>query len=358
MSRASLRSVLLTGGAGFIGVNVAAHLARVGWHVSILDNLSRTGSRNNLSWLLHKFPDRVEFVPGDVRNIGVVNASVAGKQAVIHLAAQVAVTSSVVEPRLDFEVNAFGTFNVLEAVRLHAPDATFLFASTNKVYGALGGWQLSQVNGRWEPSDGHVGVSESEPIDFHSPYGCSKGAADQYVRDYSRCFSLRTVVLRQSCVYGEHQFGNEDQGWVAHFAHSVVQRRPITIYGDGHQVRDLLDVRDLSDLCGLCIERIDDCSGRIFNVGGGPENSRSVLNVLQSIEAEVGFTSAYTFSDWRPGDQPYYVSDVSLAREVLDWRPRVDFDQGLHDLVSWVNSLQDQNGVLALDAGPIRQPAN
>jgi CDP-paratose 2-epimerase len=353
-----LRSALLTGGAGFIGVNVAAHLAQLGWHVSILDNLSRTGSRTNLSWLRHKFPDRVEFVPGDVRNMGIVNAAVVGKQAVIHLAAQVAVTSSVVDPRLDFEVNALGTFNVLEAVRLHAPDAALVFASTNKVYGALEGWELSRVNGRWEPADGRVGVSESEPIDFQSPYGCSKGAADQYVRDYSRCFSLRTVVLRQSCIYGEHQFGNEDQGWVAHFAHAVVQRRPITIYGDGHQVRDLLDVRDLSDLYELCIERIDDCAGRIFNVGGGHENSRSVLHVLQSIEAEAGIDCEYTFSDWRPGDQPYYVSDVSLAREVLNWRPRVEFDQGLHDLVTWVKAVRGQPTDLELDSSAFGLPAS
>lgn len=353
-----MRSLLLTGGAGFIGVNVAAHFARLGWHVSIFDNLSGSGAKANLSWLKDNVQGRVEFVSGDVRDVDTVNPAVVGKQAVIHLAAQVAVTSSVVDPRIDFEINALGTINVLEAVRLHAPDAILIFASTNKVYGALEGWQLSLINGRWGPADGRVGVSESEPMDFHSPYGCSKGAADQYVRDYSRSFSLRTVVLRQSCVYGEHQFGNEDQGWVAHFAHAVVQRRPITIYGDGHQVRDLLDVRDLSDLYELCIERIDDCSGRIFNVGGGPENSRSVLSVLQSIEAEVGNASAYTFSDWRPGDQPYYVSDVSLAREVLGWRPRVDFDQGLHDLVSWVNSLQGQSGILALDAGPIRQPTS
>jgi CDP-paratose 2-epimerase len=235
MSNTSARSVLLTGGAGFIGVNVAAHLARTGWQVTILDHLSRAGTEANLRWLQQTFPDRVEFVSGDVRNVNVVNAAVTGRQAVIHLAAQVAVTTSMVDPRADFEVNAFGTMNILEAVRLRAPDAVLLFASTNKVYGSLEGWPMKRVNDRWEPADGRVGVAETEALDFYSPYGCSKGAADQYVQAYARCFGLRTVVLRQSCIYGEHQFGNEDQGWVAHFAHSVVDRRPITIYGDGHQ---------------------------------------------------------------------------------------------------------------------------
>ncbi|TME96961.1 MAG: NAD-dependent epimerase/dehydratase family protein, partial [Chloroflexi bacterium] len=243
------RRVLITGGAGFLGVNVAAHLAGQGWHVTVLDNLSRAGTHRNLAWLQESQGANVEFVEHDLRHHAGLDAHVKGQDAIVHLAGQVAVTTSLVDPIADFEINARGTLNLLETTRLHSPNAAFVFASTNKVYG-----QLPKNN---------VACKETQPIDFHSPYGCSKGAADQYVRDYARCFHMNTVVLRQSCIYGAHQYGTEDQGWVAHFVHSILKDRPLTIYGDGTQVRDLLDARDLSRLYQLVIERIDDARGEI-----------------------------------------------------------------------------------------------
>jgi CDP-paratose 2-epimerase len=242
------------------------------------------------------------------------------------------------DPQTDFEVNARGTFNVLEAVRTLAPDAMTVFASTNKVYGGLDQWKLEKQGVRWLPDQGVKGVDEREPLDFHSPYGCSKGAADQYVRDYSRVYGLRTVVLRQSCVYGEHQYGNEDQGWVAHFVYSVLDQRPITIFGDGFQVRDLLDVRDICRLYIACLANFDACNGKVFNVGGGPDNARSVIEVLHSIEQLMETDAHYSHDDWRPGDQLYYVSDIARLQESLGWRPQVSFEEGLEHLVNWVRA--------------------
>lgn len=329
------RDILITGGAGFIGVNAADHFARQGDQVTLFDNLSRSGTERNLEWVTAAHPEAVRFVRGDVRDPDALKAEVAGRSAVIHLAAQVAVTTSLTEPATDFGINAQGTFNLLEAVRLEAADAPVLFASTNKVYGALEDWELEPTATRWMPAADTAGVPESQPLDFHSPYGCSKGAADQYVRDYARCFGLKTVVFRQSCVYGAHQYGNEDQGWVAHFVHSLVAGRPITIYGDGRQVRDLLDVRDLCRLYELALDGIDRCTGQVFNIGGGHGNTRSVLEVVLDIERLLESDAHYSFSDWRQGDQPYYVSDLTWAREVLGWAPSVPFAQGLDDLVEW-----------------------
>src|SRR5438128_658577 len=295
------RRVLITGGAGFLGVNAAAHLAGQGWHVTVLDNLSRAGTHRNLAWLQE------------------------GQGAIVHLAGQVAVTTSLVDPIADFEINARGTLNLLETTRLHSPNAAFVFASTNKVYG-----QLPKNN---------VACKETQPIDFHSPYGCSKGAADQYVRDYARCFHMNTVVLRQSCIYGAHQYGTEDQGWVAHFVHSILNERPLTIYGDGTQVRDLLDARDLSALYEIAINDIDKTRGEIYNVGGGEPNQRNLLQVIEHIGRLVTKKPQYTFSDWREGDQAYYVSDISKAKAQLDWEPTIQFDRGLKDLVAWAAAL-------------------
>src|SRR5947207_15510859 len=255
------RRVLITGGAGFLGVNAAIHLIKEGWQVTLLDNLSRPGTERNLKWLITKYPNRITFIKEDVRNASALPEHVRDQDAVLHLAGQVAVTTSLVDPGTDFDVNARGTLNMLQAVRLHNHDAPFLFASTNKVYGNL--------------DDNNSPCKETQPIDFHSPYGCSKGAADQYVRDYARCFHMNTVVLRQSCIYGAHQYGTEDQGWVAHFVHSILKDRPLTIYGDGTQVRDLLDARDLSRLTQLVIERIDDARGEIYNAARGPQNQRT-----------------------------------------------------------------------------------
>jgi CDP-paratose 2-epimerase len=324
MARAP-RRMLITGGAGFLGVNASVHMVARGWHVTVLDNLSRAGTERNLEWLRSQHDGRVTFVKADVRDAGALAEHVRGQDAILHLAGQVAVTTSLVDPITDFDVNARGTLNVLEAVRLHNHDAPLVFSSTNKVYGKL------ELNSR--PCD------ESRGIDFHSPYGCSKGAADQYVRDYARCFHMNTVVLRQSCIYGAHQYGTEDQGWVAHFVHSILHDRPLTIYGDGKQVRDLLDARDLSRLYEIAIEKIETTRGRIYNVGGGPDNQRNLLEVIERIGALTGRKPRYSFAEWREGDQAYYVSDVTRAREELGWTPEIAFDQGLEDLVAWAKTV-------------------
>ena len=319
------RKILITGGAGFLGVNAAAHLIKEGWRVTLLDNLSRPGTERNLKWLLTRYPERTTFVKEDVRNATALPQHVKDQDAVLHLAAQVAVTTSLLDPNTDFDINARGTVNVLEAVRVHNHDAPVIFASTNKVYG-----KLDHNNGP---------CKESQPLDFHSPYGCSKGAADQYVRDYARCFDMNTVVLRQSCIYGSHQYGTEDQGWVAHFVHSILKERPLTIYGDGTQVRDLLDARDLSALYATVIDKIGITRGEVYNVGGGPENQRNLLEVIDQIGELTGKRPHYSFSEWREGDQKYYVSDVSKAHHDLGWEPKVDFDSGLRDLISWAESV-------------------
>jgi CDP-paratose 2-epimerase len=319
------RRILITGGAGFLGVNAAIHLIKEGWNVTLLDNLVRPGTERNLRWILTRYPARVRFVKEDVRNAAALNDHVKDKDAILHLAAQVAVTTSLVDPNTDFDVNARGTLNLLEAVRTHNHDAPLLFASTNKVYG-----KLDHNNGA---------CKETQPLDFHSPYGCSKGAADQYVRDYARCFEMNTVVLRQSCIYGAHQYGTEDQGWVAHFVHSILKDRSLTIYGDGTQVRDLLDARDLSALYATAIDKITVTRGEVYNVGGGTENQRRLLEVIDQIGELTGHRPQFSFADWREGDQTYYVSDIEKARRDLGWEPRIDFDNGLRDLISWAESV-------------------
>ena len=319
------RRALITGGAGFLGINAAQHLIKDGWHVTLLDNLSRPGTERNLRWILTRYPNRVTFVKEDVRNADALAEHVHDQDAVLHLAAQVAVTTSLVDPGTDFDVNARGTLNVLEAVRVHNHDAPFVFASTNKVYGKL--------------DHNSAPCKETQPLDFHSPYGCSKGAADQYVRDYARCFDMNTVVLRQSCIYGAHQYGTEDQGWVAHFVHSILKDRPLTIYGDGTQVRDLLDARDLSALYATVIEKIAITRGEVYNVGGGSENQRNLLEVIDQVGELTGRKPQFSFAGWREGDQTYYVSDVAEARQQTGWEPKIDFDRGLRDLIAWAESV-------------------
>jgi CDP-paratose 2-epimerase len=323
------RRILITGGAGFLGVNAAVHMIDAGWHITLLDNLSRPGTERNLKWLITQYPTHTTFIKEDVRNATALFDHVKNQDAILHLAGQVAVTTSLKDPVTDFDVNAGGTLNLLEAVRKNNPEAPFVFASTNKVYGKL--------------ENNNVACKESQPIDFHSPYGCSKGAADQYVRDYARCFHMKTVVLRQSCIYGAHQYGTEDQGWVAHFVHSILNGRPLTIYGDGAQVRDLLDARDLSAMYESAIENIDRTSGEIFNVGGGPANQRNLLEVIDQIGQITNTTPDYSFADWREGDQTYYVSDINKATAELNWAPKIDFEQGLRDLIDWARSQQSSS---------------
>src|ERR1700682_3293541 len=319
------RRILITGGAGFLGVNAAVHLIADGWHVTVLDNLSRPGTERNLKWLITEHPTQTTFIKEDVRTATALADHVKNQDAILHLAGQVAVTTSLLDPFTDFDVNARGTLNLLEAARLHNPEIPFLFASTNKVYGKL--------------DKNNVACKESQPIDFHSPYGCSKGAADQYVRDYARVFDMNTVVLRQSCIYGAHQYGTEDQGWVAHFVHSILNDRPMTIYGDGSQVRDLLDARDLCALYATVIDQIDKTRGEIFNVGGGPENQRNLIEVINQIGELTNHKPQFTFADWREGDQTYYVSDIAKAKKELGWAPQIPFDRGLKDLIAWAVSV-------------------
>lgn len=329
------QTMLITGGAGFIGCHAAAHYADRGWRVTVLDDLSRRGSEINWDYL-HRRGD-VQCLKADVRradDLDRVFTRIGAVDAVLHLAAQVAVTTSVTDPRHDFEVNAYGTFNVLEAVRRHSPRSGFIYASTNKVYGGLEHHRVVERDGRYDFADLPGGVNESEPLDFHSPYGCSKGSADQYVHDYARIYGLRSFVVRQSCIYGTRQFGVEDQGWVAWFTIAAVLGLPTTIYGDGKQVRDLLWVGDLLALYDLCLER--GRGGAIYNAGGGPEYRASVLEVLAELEHQLGRPIPRTLSDWRPGDQRVFYSDNHKAADELGWRPRTGVAEGLSQLLAWV----------------------
>jgi CDP-paratose 2-epimerase len=330
--------VVIVGGAGFIGSNAAVRFMREGHAVAVIDDLSRVGTDKNLAWLREQ--GLSDFSKTDIRDAKALDAALAphrDARAVLHLAAQVAVTTSVVDPRTDFEINALGTFNVLEATRKHCPGALVVFASTNKVYGGLEHLEVKEVNGRYQLTSRPHGISETEPLDFHSPYGCSKGAADQYVIDYSRIYGLRTVALRQSCIYGRRQFGVEDQGWVAWFTIAAKQGRPITIYGDGKQVRDALFVDDLVDLYATCIAKADTVSGKAYNVGGGPENQLSLLELLADLENKYQVTIPRTFSATRPGDQPVFVADIRKAERELGWRPKTSVPEGVAILAQWVS---------------------
>ena len=340
--------ILITGGCGFIGCNAAQLFLQLGHSITILDNLSRRGSDQNLTWLQGQ--GGFDFFNADVCDAPVVSSIVeqGAFDVALHLAAQVAVTTSVVEPRRDFEINALGTFNVLEAVRQHSPQTIVLNASTNKVYGKLSNLQVSEDAKRHALADLPDGVSETQPLDFHSPYGCSKGAGDQYVIDYARIYGLRTVNFRQSCIYGYRQFGVEDQGWVAWFtiAHSLM--KPVTIYGTGKQVRDILFIDDLIDCYLAAIERIDEVAGMTFNVGGGPQNTLSLLELLEALREHSGRPVVHTFEDWRPGDQPVYVSDIRKAAQLLDWRPKIGVAAGLDLLHNWVGANLDVFGERAV----------
>jgi CDP-paratose 2-epimerase len=345
--------VVVTGGAGFIGSNIAAAMLADGHRVTVLDSLRRPGSERNLEWL-RTLPDAsgLRFIAGDVRDGDLVRSTVgaADVHLVFHFAAQTAVTTSLVEPREDLEINTLGTHNVLEALRnSQAPVAPMLFfTSTNKVYGALGHRSVNECHTRYRFADPELdvyGVPEHEALDFHSPYGCSKGAADQYVHDYARIFGLRTVVFRMSCIYGPRQFGNEDQGWVAHFMLAVAGQRRLSIYGDGKQVRDLLFVDDLVQAFKLAALNIETTAGNVYNIGGGPANSLSIWTELAPrLEMLSGAQPRVTLCDWRPGDQPVYVSDTRRALRDFGWQPKVSLDEGLRRLWEWAIELEHTNG--------------
>jgi len=332
-------TVLITGGAGFIGANVADRLMRAGERVRILDDLSRPSVERNVAWLRDSHGNDFELVMGDVRDATTVDRAVEGIEHVFHFAAQVAVTTSLYDPHHDFSVNGIGTLNVLEAVRGAPLSPSLIFTSTNKVYGALENVGLTTSKHRYEVADAEIakwGISEKRPLQFHSPYGCSKGSADQYVLDYARSFGVRAAVFRMSTVYGPRQLGNEDQGWVAHFLGAARRGETITIFGDGRQVRDLLFIDDLVDALLRARRNIDGIAGRAFNVGGGPSNTLSLLELVERIELLHKRAPRVTFSDWRLADQRYYVSDPRALGEATGWRPMVGVGEGLRRLDEWL----------------------
>ncbi len=335
--------ILITGGCGFIGSHAASYFRAQGHHVVVLDNLSRCGTQDNLAWL--KQGGAIDHILADIREWDQVDAAFAEHpdiDVVLHLAAQVAVTTSVTDPVTDFQINATGTFNLLEAARKHLPNIKmFIYSSTNKVYGGLEKAELELKNDRWGLSNRPNGIDEEEMLDFHSPYGCSKGAADQYVRDYSRIYDLPTVVLRQSCIYGTRQFGVEDQGWVAWMTIAAMTNQQITVYGDGKQIRDLLWVEDLVKLYEACMQNPDAVKGEAFNTGGGPGNTLSLLELLDFLAKREGRDLGLKFDDERPGDQKVFVSNNTKLKEALGWEPTTSVMDGLEKLAQWVGEHRD-----------------
>jgi len=337
-----MKKVMVIGGAGFIGCNTARRLLEQGDHVIVVDNLSRRGTPSNVDWL-RQF-GQVEFVRADVRDQQAMEALFIdhdGLDAVLHLAGQVAVTTSVANPREDFEINAWGTLNILEGIRLSKQRPLLIYSSTNKVYGGMHDIATIEQETRHAYRDYPQGIPETAQLDFHSPYGCSKGTGDQYVRDYARIYGLPTVVFRQSCIYGYRQFGVEDQGWVAWFVIAAVLGKPISIYGDGKQVRDLLFIDDLVDAYLMAAEHGDQVSGKIYNVGGGPGFTMSIWAEFGPILEELaGRPIEVQYADWRPGDQPVYISDIRKIDDELGWRPKVTVREGLARLYRWVSENQ------------------
>lgn len=331
-------SILITGGAGFIGVNTAVAFSQQGWNVSILDNLSRRGADTNLEWVQEKCTDSIRFHQVDIRDYERLSAVVreAKPDMLLHLAAQVAVTTSYLNPREDFEINALGSFNIMESIRLYSPETFVLYASTNKVYGGMEEISVERKEHGYQFMDLHFGVSEKQPLDFHSPYGCSKGVADQYTIDYARIYNLNSCSFRQSCIYGTRQFGIEDQGWVAWFTIAATLKKPITLYGDGWQTRDVLNVKDLALAYKAAWDHRYEVSGQAFNIGGGPENTLCLRDLLKFLEIRLESEITPTFAGSRPGDQPVFVCDIRKAKEILKWSPSIGVHDGVDELIDWV----------------------
>ncbi len=341
------RPILVTGGAGFIGSNIADALAQRGHDVIVYDALSRPGVERNLAWLEARHPGQIHRVIADIRDRTELGRAVADAQAVFHLAAQVAVTTSLVDPREDFDINIGGTFNLLEAVRATGRSLPVIFASTNKVYGDLADLDLVDEHDAYQPADHavrHNGISEARPLEFHTPYGCSKGAADQYVLDYARSYGLPTSVLRMSCIYGQRQMGTEDQGWVAHFLIRALTDQPITLYGDGRQVRDILDVSNAVEAYLGAWDQISTVTGRAFNLGGGPGNAVSLRELLGFVGHLLGKQLDIGFSDWREGDQRYFVADTRSIDAALGLSAKVPWQTGVGRLAHW---LAEERGINA-----------
>jgi CDP-paratose 2-epimerase len=346
----SSRPVLITGGSGFIGTNLAHRILSEGRPVLLFDSLARPGVEQNLQWLRDTHGKLVDVIVADVRDPDAVCRAVQQASQVFHFAAQVAVTTSLTDPIDDFEVNARGTLNVLEAIRAQPTPPPLVFTSTNKVYGALEDVGLRRRNLRYEPTDPSLrqtGVSESRPLDFHSPYGCSKGTADQYVLDYARTYGIQSIVFRMSCIYGPHQFGTEDQGWVAHFLIRALEGQPITLYGDGRQVRDILAVEDLVEAFLLAQSHMSRASGEAFNIGGGPGNTVSLLELLDLIAELLDHKPVFDFDAWRTGDQRYYVSDTGKFQAATGWKPRITVQEGLERLYRWLLESRSRTSVVA-----------
>jgi CDP-paratose 2-epimerase len=333
------RPVLVTGGAGFIGCNIANRLAEDGHEVLIYDALTRPGVETNLAWLKERHGALISNITADVRDEDEVARAAREAKAVFHMAAQVAVTTSLVDPREDFETNLRGTLNLLDALRLKADGTPIIFASTNKVYGDLGDVPFRLEGQRYVPQDREIrqhGISEARPLDFHTPYGCSKGAADQYVLDYARSFGVPAAVIRMSCIYGVRQMGTEDQGWVAHFLIRALEGQTITLYGDGYQVRDILDVSNAVEAYLHAWQRIDRISGRAFNLGGGPANAVSLRELLAHMADLLGREVDISFDDWRAGDQRYFVADTRCIRHELGLSEEVPWKTGVARLAEWL----------------------
>lgn len=338
--------VLITGGCGFLGTNLASAALDRGWDLTVFDDLSRLGSERNLEWLRSRGAD-FRFQKGDVRERAAVDALVRGLRpdVVFHLAGQVAMTTSIADPRLDFETNVGGGINVLEAVRAHRPHAAVVYSSTNKVYGDLECLDLVEEATRYRFADPELdahGLAEDVPLDFASPYGCSKGAVDQYMLDYARVFGLNTVVFRHSSFYGSRQFSTFDQGWIGWFVRQAIEtlespdREPFTISGDGKQVRDVLFVSDIVDCYMGAVEAIEATRGRVFNIGGGRANSLSLLELFSILEEELGVTLRRRALPWRQSDQRVFVADVRAAERAFGWSPKIDSRTGLRKMIQWV----------------------
>jgi CDP-paratose 2-epimerase len=333
---------LITGGCGFVGSNVASALIEEREEVAVFDSLARTGTSDNLAWL--QTVGSFKFIHGDIRNADDVTSAVQKTRpsVIFHLAGQVAMTTSLENPRRDYEVNVSGTINVLEAVRHYHPDATVVYSSTNKVYGALKEVTLSEERSRYSAPDWPQGIDETTALDFQTPYGCSKGAADQYVLDYARCFGLKTVVFRHSTIYGSRQFATFDQGWVGWFCRQALETRAnparprFTISGDGKQVRDLLFVEDAVSCYRSAAEHISTTRGEVFNIGGGVENSLSLVELFAILEKKVGVRLSYDRLQWRPHDQKFFVADITKAKTMLNWQPTVGRDDGLERTLQWL----------------------
>ena len=333
--------VVVVGGSGFIGSNLAASFLAEGEDVVVIDNLSRPGVDQNLAWLKDAYGARVHALLADIRDLGAIRPAFANAKAVFHLAAQTAVTTSLADPVEDFEVNARGTLNVLEAVRATGMRIPVIFASTNKVYGGLDDMAMVEIDDRYIPADEAIrgfGVAETRGLDFCTPYGCSKGVADQYVLDYAKSYVLPTAVLRMSCIYGPRQFGTEDQGWVAHFLIRALEGRLISIYGDGKQVRDILHVTDAVAAYRAVLNAIETVKGNAFNLGGGPLNAVSLRLLLREIGRITGIEVPVTYGDWRQGDQFYFVADTRKIQSALGWTPHIGWRQGVRDLARWLET--------------------